>query len=196
MMNGIQLLERAKNNPRHQGIWGNWHYSFDGYLNLIVKPYDTIEEPFYAINLNEIQNFQHIWNWIVQIKGKNKKVYGETVSDDLIMAFEDLLLHGLGIRHGESNATAVDGKKMVKKYSRHLTSSRRRNVSLKQRVTILERDNYTCQMCGARAPQAVLHIDHKHPFSRGGQTEDSNLWALCSDCNIGKSDRIITLPDD
>ena len=68
---------------------------------------------------------------------------------------------------------------------------RKRTVSVKQRDRILRRDGYICQKCGAHGPgaggNAVLHVDHKIPFSLGGSDDDSNLWVLCEACNLGKS---------
>lgn len=68
-----------------------------------------------------------------------------------------------------------------------------RSIPLKLRYAVLKRDNSTCQRCG-RTPAkdgAVLHIDHKVPYSLGGLTEENNLWALCSECNLGKSNWFI-----
>lgn len=73
--------------------------------------------------------------------------------------------------------------------------TRERTVTHSQRQRILRRDNFTCQLCGARGPgarpvggTAELRVDHKLPFSRGGTDDDSNLWTLCFECNSGKSD--------
>lgn len=33
-----------------------------------------------------------------------------------------------------------------------------------------------------------LMVDHINPRAWGGQTEDSNLWTLCEQCNLGKKD--------
>lgn len=72
--------------------------------------------------------------------------------------------------------------------------SKNRTVSNAQRQRILRRDNFTCQLCGARGPgarpypgNAELRVDHKLPFSKGGSDNDSNLWVLCHECNSGKS---------
>ena len=62
---------------------------------------------------------------------------------------------------------------------------------LKLRMQILERDNFTCQYCGRKPPDVVLHIDHVHPRSRGGKNEMSNLVTSCRECNIGKSDVLL-----
>ena len=58
------------------------------------------------------------------------------------------------------------------------------------RHKILNRDQFTCQNCGARAPTVELEVDHKIPVSKGGTDEESNLTTLCKDCNRGKSDKI------
>jgi len=61
-------------------------------------------------------------------------------------------------------------------------------VSPKQRFRILQRDNFQCQLCGrSRADGAVLEVDHRTPVSKGGKSTDDNLWALCWECNRGKS---------
>ena len=60
------------------------------------------------------------------------------------------------------------------------------------RRQVLERDNYTCQLCGANRDRdgALLHIDHINAVNKGGGNELSNLQILCQDCNVGKSDLV------
>lgn len=70
----------------------------------------------------------------------------------------------------------------------------RRSIKLKTRIKVFERDNYTCQYCGAKPPEAILHIDHIVPWSKGGTNDMSNLITACSLCNLGKSDECIELP--
>ena len=43
----------------------------------------------------------------------------------------------------------------------------------------------------ARPPQVELEIDHVIPVARGGSDDDDNLTATCSDCNLGKADRLL-----
>lgn len=54
------------------------------------------------------------------------------------------------------------------------------------RFEVLERDEFTCQYCGAKAPDVVLHVDHVIPQSAGGSSEADNLVTACQDCNLGK----------
>lgn len=61
-----------------------------------------------------------------------------------------------------------------------------------ERMAILERDKFRCQLCGATAKSGSrLEIDHKIPISKGGSSEPSNLWTLCFTCNRGKREKII-----
>ena len=51
---------------------------------------------------------------------------------------------------------------------------------------VYERDKYTCQHCGRRRPEVVLHVDHIFPWTMGGTTELRNLQVLCSSYNLQK----------
>lgn len=58
------------------------------------------------------------------------------------------------------------------------------------RVKVMERDGYTCRICGKYMPDEVgLHVDHILPVSKGGKTVMSNLQVLCSKCNGSKSNK-------
>ena len=65
-------------------------------------------------------------------------------------------------------------------------------ISTKLRFEIFKRDHFTCNYCG-RTPKdnVILHIDHIIPVARGGGNELMNLVTACSECNFGKSDRLI-----
>lgn len=64
--------------------------------------------------------------------------------------------------------------------------SHRKALSKKRRFEILTRDNFTCQYCGAMAPDAVLHIDHVCAVANRGSNAPTNLVTACSACNSGK----------
>ncbi len=68
-----------------------------------------------------------------------------------------------------------------------------RSVRLGLRYTVLRRDHFRCSHCGrspAAHPGCVLHVDHVHPFARGGKTVLENLRTLCDDCNLGKGSTV------
>ena len=68
-----------------------------------------------------------------------------------------------------------------------------RAISAKLRAEILDRNGFTCQMCGltpgdidpATNRKVRLHVGHIKDKSLGGKDEPSNLRALCSTCNQG-----------
>lgn len=57
-------------------------------------------------------------------------------------------------------------------------------ASVRQRVW--ERDKGTCQLCGRPAES----VDHIFPVIRGGLSTEENLQAICTDCNLSKSDAV------
>ena len=71
-----------------------------------------------------------------------------------------------------------------------------RTISPQLRNEILERNGFTCQLCGAGAGdtdpfnpnrKVRLHIDHIVPISQGGTDDKDNLRVLCSACNQGRA---------
>ena len=68
-----------------------------------------------------------------------------------------------------------------------------RGLSAKLRAEVLDRNGFTCQMCGltpgeidpATGRKVRLHIGHIIDKVHGGKDELSNLRALCSTCNQG-----------
>jgi hypothetical protein len=71
-----------------------------------------------------------------------------------------------------------------------------RGISDKLRRHILERNGYTCQVCGAGAGEESLcepgkkcrlEIDHNTPISQGGTDDEHNLRAVCVWYNKDKS---------
>ncbi|ADV84849.1 HNH endonuclease [Terriglobus saanensis] len=69
----------------------------------------------------------------------------------------------------------------------------KRDISAKLRAEVLDRNGFTCQMCGlcpgeidpATNRKVRLHIGHIVDKNLGGKDELSNLRALCSSCNQG-----------
>lgn len=78
-----------------------------------------------------------------------------------------------------------------------------RGISKETRAYVLDRDGFTCQMCGAVAGEAHpydstrktrLHIGHIVDKSQGGEDDAGNLRALCSVCNEGASNLTLERP--
>ena len=75
-----------------------------------------------------------------------------------------------------------------------MAMAKRITLSKKLRFEVFKRDSFTCQYCGKKVPDIVLHIDHISPVSKGGTNDITNLITSCVDCNLGKSDN--TLDDN
>jgi hypothetical protein len=65
----------------------------------------------------------------------------------------------------------------------------RPSISKKLRFEVFKRDSFTCQYCGRKAPEVVLHCDHIEPVAEDGLTDILNLVTSCIDCNLGKGAR-------
>lgn len=79
-----------------------------------------------------------------------------------------------------------------------------RVVSKETRAYVLDRNGFTCQMCGAVAGEphpydttrkTRLHLGHIIDKSMGGTDTPANLRAICSVCNEGASNATLTRPD-
>jgi 5-methylcytosine-specific restriction endonuclease McrA len=79
-----------------------------------------------------------------------------------------------------------------------------RGISKETRAFVLDRNGFTCQMCGAAAGEphpydsnrkTRLHIAHIIDKSMGGTDDPNNLKAICSVCNEGASNLTLNRPD-
>lgn len=64
--------------------------------------------------------------------------------------------------------------------------SERTALPARVRFEVFKRDKFTCQYCGARAPDVLLHCDHVVPVAEGGGNDILNLVTSCARCNGGK----------
>jgi len=78
-----------------------------------------------------------------------------------------------------------------------------RAISKEVRAFVLDRNGFTCQMCGAVAGEVHpydptrktrLHIGHVIDKSQGGTDDAGNLRAICSVCNEGASNLTLERP--
>ncbi len=78
-----------------------------------------------------------------------------------------------------------------------------RGISKETRAYVLDRNGFTCQMCGAVAGEphpydptrkTRLHVGHIVDKSMGGPDEPSNLRAVCSVCNEGARNLTLDRP--
>ncbi len=79
-----------------------------------------------------------------------------------------------------------------------------RNISKETRAYVLERNGYTCQMCGLAAGdtdpydptrKVRLTMGHIIDKSKGGEDTPGNLRAVCANCNEGLQNTAPPKPD-
>ena len=79
-----------------------------------------------------------------------------------------------------------------------------RGISKEVRAYVLDRNGFTCTMCGAAAGEphpydigrkTRLHIGHIVDKSMGGTDDAGNLRAICSVCNEGASNLTLSRPE-
>ena len=80
----------------------------------------------------------------------------------------------------------------------------RREISKETRAQVLERNGYTCQMCGVAAGDpdpfggsrtVRLTMGHILDKSKGGDDSAKNLRAVCTNCNEGLANTALPKPD-
>lgn len=80
----------------------------------------------------------------------------------------------------------------------------KRGISKETRAMVLERNGYTCQMCGCAAGDpdpynssrtVRLTLGHIIDKSKGGEDTPANLRAVCSNCNEGLQNAAPIKPD-
>ena len=79
-----------------------------------------------------------------------------------------------------------------------------RSISKETRAWVLERNGYTCQMCGTAAGdpdpyhpglKTRLTMGHIIDKSKGGEDTPENLRAVCTNCNEGLQNTAPPKPD-
>lgn len=79
-----------------------------------------------------------------------------------------------------------------------------REISKETRAYVLERNGYTCQMCGLAAgdkdpfhPNRTVRLTMGHILdkSKGGKDDPGNLRAVCTNCNEGLQNAAPQKPD-
>lgn len=99
---------------------------------------------------------------------------------------------GYEILSHKDNADLRPGEYILKSARRK--PAFKRAISKETRAIVLERNGYTCQMCGTAAgdadpynPERTIRLTMGHIIdkSRGGDDSPGNLRAVCSNCNEG-----------
>ena len=72
-----------------------------------------------------------------------------------------------------------------------VTSARSKQASAKRRLASQLNTFNRCPYCEAKVSFDQSHIDHIHPVSKGGLSEDDNLVLVCAPCNKAKGKKTL-----
>jgi hypothetical protein len=111
-------------------------------------------------------------------------------------------LEGWDIRSDKDDSSLKPGQYvLVNKKPKPVVADQ---ISKETRAFVLDRDGYTCQMCGAAAGEphptnadmkTRLHLGHVIDLSQGGSNDAQNLRAQCSVCNEGAQNGTLPRPE-
>lgn len=128
------------------------------------------------------------------VNNKNVKMSTQQITDIASKEYEKLTgkkyreVTGRAIRKLAERGLIQRDKKGVFYYNGIFEKSQINEFSNDQKKIILERDNYTCLLCGARKVEgALLTVDHIIPQSKGGKADIENGMVLCAGCENRKS---------
>lgn len=117
-----------------------------------------------------------------------------SVLADPINPTEGLTTSTAGTSRPHSPRRIATHDSVTRRVRTNINPAERRGPNIGLRFKVLQRDRFRCQLCGqspASDLSCKLHVDHIIPFSKGGKTIFENLQTLCSNCNVGKSNRSV-----
>lgn len=161
---------------RHEQEIAHWKTDTEAYLQTCMLRKRRMKQYHEILNDEGAFCFETVRNQ-TRYKQRNyvKTAYQVSVSDSVAVVSWEWLLN----RHMQLEK--IDFEATLKEYH---SKNQRKLMTRALREKIMERDGYTCQICGKYMPDEVgLHIDHIVPVTKGGKTVPSNLQVLCSKCN-------------
>ena len=72
-----------------------------------------------------------------------------------------------------------------------VASARSKQASAKRRLASQLNTYSRCPYCEQKLTFERSHVDHIHPVSKGGLSEDDNLVLVCAPCNTAKSNKTL-----
>lgn len=181
-------LEKMKNYFEAETKYNNDLQSLINVIRKYDKEYDSL--PFY-IKSDKHKQFKSLFT-------AETTVYNHFSSTDIGFTYtspqgrnHETNLIQLNKRH--YNIITNEISKIVNMPSKDKQKIERNKMTPKLREEILERDNYTCQICGISQedePHLLLEVDHIVPIAKGGLTVPENLQTLCWKCNRSKGAKL------
>lgn len=107
---------------------------------------------------------------------------GQRLGRNGFRRIDDHLARSFGL--GEPGGPAAIPVEAIEAEPDILAPSRVRHIPLAVRREVFERDQHRCQRCGTE--YGPMHLDHIHPWVKGGANTVDNLQVLCASCNLAK----------
>ena len=170
---------------------------FTDMLDILIEDKDYaisfrryIKMPISAKDLDEIINsfviFYPIYDSVLRIAKGEKIRFEELVS---MLKFEDLyptVEDELDTENEEIKNELTPEEEALLARSTDIKNTVRAGI----RWQVFERDDFKCVACGSSAKEnAILHIDHILPRTKGSKDEMDNYQTLCHKYNIDKSNK-------
>ena len=129
----------------------------------------------------------------MKIRRKKKK---QTLSEKEILKFADQLGYTVEPTESESKPKQLSRRPKKSedtvvdlwrdKTEADVASARSKQASAKRRLASQLNTFNRCPYCTQKLSFEQSHVDHIHPVSRGGLSEDDNLILVCASCNKSK----------
>ncbi len=193
-----EILHVRSVSRRQYNKHGNYHSQtfemrFGSWNDALIKAGLTPNYSNRAFSTKELfENIEKVW----EAKGK-QPVWSDMNNKSLSSISGSAYLRGFGTWNAALQAFVAyinneetNNQQLPNVQIKH-TVRDKRDINLRTRFLVMQRDNFKCCLCGASPandPTVVLHIDHIIPWSKGGPTTFDNLRTLCSKCNLGKGD--------
>lgn len=144
------------------------------------------------------ENLERVWQALGrQPRAKEMKqplspISGSRYSKEFRVSWYQICLEFLAYKTG-APTSEIERESCSRTVSRSAAQSHvtHRAIPVSLRYAVLKRDHFRCVKCG-RSPASSgvsLHVDHIQAWANGGESVERNLQTLCSDCNLGKSDK-------
>jgi 5-methylcytosine-specific restriction endonuclease McrA len=137
----------------------------------------------------------------LEAKKARRKKKKETLSENEILKFADQL--GYAVEPIESRSKPKRASQKPKqsedtvvdlwrdKSEVDVASARSKQASAKRRLASQLNTFNRCPYCEEKLSFEQSHVDHIHPVSKGGLSEDDNLVLVCAPCNISKGKKTL-----
>ena len=132
----------------------------------------------------------------LQAMKRRRKAKKESVSEkDVIKFLEQLGCVAEPSNRKQAKQAAKSDQTVVDmwrdKSEADVASARSKQASAKRRLASQLNTFNRCPYCETKLSFDQSHVDHIHPVSKGGLSEDDNLVLVCASCNTSKGQKTL-----